>query len=405
MKQLYSIITITLAVMLAVSLASCSSNSEVSTAEVRIQVEFPESYSEPYAENAEVTITSVERDESEILTTDESGFALFSNVIPGIYNIRTEIELSAEDSFELTGYAEEATLSVSESNINITSDVDSPIVLKLRDSVLGNFVIKEVYYTGSQRPEGGNYFNDQFHEIYNNSTEVLYADGLYIADVYGPSGQINPNTQPTPFQNDQDHVYLSSVWKVPGSGTDYPIQPGESFIIAQTAQDHRDNPDLNPNSPVNLGNADFETYNQRDDDRDVDNPNVTNMERVYFTGGFTWLVPVFGPGIVIFRVDDFNSLEQVPVPDAHAEFPPRIQLPNELVIDAFEALQNSQSGDYKRIPLDIDYGFVSASGTYTSESARRVTERIIDGRRILRNTRNTAEDFEIITTPTPRSFD
>lgn len=391
--------------MLAFSLTSCDSNSDINTAEVRLQVEYPDLYAETYAENAEVTITSVERDESESATTDENGFAVFSDVIPGNYNIRAEIELSADEALELTGNAEEVSLSVSESNVNLISGANETMPLKLRGSAVGDFVIKEVYYTGSQRPEGGNYFNDQFHEIYNNSTEVLYADGLYIADVFGPAGQINPNTEPTPFQDDQDHVYLNSVWKVPGSGTDYPIEPGESFIIAQTAQDHRDNPDLNPNSPVNLGDADFETYNQRDDDRDVDNPNVTNMERVYFTGGFTWLVPVFGPGLVIFRVDDFDSLEQVAVPDAHSEFPPRIQLPNELVIDAFEALQNSQSGDYKRIPLDIDSGFVSASGTYTSESARRVTERIIDGRRILRNTGNTSEDFEIIATPTPRSFD
>jgi hypothetical protein len=405
MKQLYSILTFIAVMLIAFTFTSCDSNSGIDSAEVRLQIEYPDLYAESYARNAEVTVVSVERDESESTTTDENGFAVFSDVIPGTYNIRAEINLSAEEALELTGTAEEVSLSVSENGINIVSGENEIQTLKLRGSAVGNFVIKEVYYTGSEREGGGNYFNDQFHEIYNNSTEVLYADGLYIADVYGTAGQINPDSEPTPFQSDQDHVYLNSVWRVPGSGTDYPIEPGESFIIAQTAQDHRDNPDLNPNSPVNLGDADFETYNQRDDDRDVDNPNVTNMERVYFTGGFTWLVPVFGPGIVIFRVDDFDSLEQVPVPDAHADFPPRIQLPNELVIDTFEALQNSQSGDFKRIPLALDSGFVSASGTYTAESARRITERVIDGRRVLRNTGDSGEDFEIISTPTPRSFD
>ncbi len=384
---------------------ACDSDSGISNIDLRFQVLFPDEFSESFAPEAVVTLTSVERGDEQNLTSDENGLVLFEGLIPGRYDVRAEVTLSAEEMLTLAGYAEEATLSTSLSNQNFTTEPDSPVELALRASALGNFVIKEVYYTGSKNPAGGNYFNDQFHEIFNNSNEVLYADGLYIADIFGPSGQINPNTQPTPFQADQDHVYLNSVWRVPGSGTDHPIQPGESFIIAQTAQDHRNNPDLNPNSPVNLGDADFETYNQRDDDRDIDNPNVTNMERIYFTGGFTWLVPVFGPAIVIFRVDDFDALEQVPIPDFPPQIPPRIKLPIDQVIDAFEALQNPQSGDFKRIPLALDAGFVSASGTYTSESARRKTDRIVDGRRILRNTGNTTEDFEIITPPTPGSFD
>ncbi len=384
---------------------ACDSDSGISNIDLRFQVLFPDEFSESLAPGAVVTLTSIERGDEQNLTSDENGLVLFEGLIPGRYDARAEITLSAEEMLTLAGYAEEVTLSTSLSNQNFTTEPDSPVELALRTSALGNFVIKEVYYTGSRLPDGGNFFNDQFHEIFNNSNEVLYADGLYIADIYGPAGQINPTTEPTPFQWDQEHIYLNSIWRVPGSGTDHPIQPGESFIIAQTAQDHRDNPDLNPNSPVNLGDADFETYNQRDDDRDIDNPNVTNMERIYFTGGFTWLVPVFGPAIVIFRVDDIDALEQVPIPDFPPEFPPRIKLPIDHVIDAFEALQNPQSGDFKRIPLDLDAGFVSASGTYTSESARRKTDRIVDGRRILRNTNNTSEDFEIITPPTPRSFE
>ncbi|AXJ01082.1 Protein of unknown function (DUF4876) [Cyclonatronum proteinivorum] len=405
MKKLSAGLVLLIAAFAGFFVTSCDTNSGVSSIEVRFQVAFPEFYAEPFAENAEVSLTSIERNETTVQTTDENGFTVFGNLIPGRYDIRAELSLTADQAFDLTGTAEEITLSVSLNNENLIESNVDPILLQLRGSVLGNFVFKEVYYTGSKTPAGGNYFNDQFHEIFNNSTEVLFADGLYIADVFGPAGQINPTTQPTPFQFDQDHVYLNSVWRVPGSGTDHPIQPGGSFIIAQTAQDHRDNPDLNPNSPVNLGDADFETYNQRDDDRDIDNPNVLNMERIYFTGGFTWLVPVFGPALVIFRVDDFDALELVPVPDASPAFPPRVKLPIELVIDSFEALQNPQSGDFKRLPLQLNPGFVSASGTYTAESARRLTDRIIDGRRILRNTGDTGEDFEIIPTPTPRSFD
>ncbi|MCH8494465.1 MAG: DUF4876 domain-containing protein [Balneolales bacterium] len=390
--------------LFAIVLWSCNSD-KANRLDLTFQTFFPDTYAESFAPGTQVTLTSTTDQFTQDATSDENGLVQFTDVVPGTYTINASLSLTANQAFELTGNAEDVTLSAQLLNQNLLNETDAAIPIRLRGAVVGNFVFKEVYYTGSKTPTGGNYFWDQFHEIYNNATDTLYADGLYIADVYGASGQINPNTTPTPFQDDQQHVYLNSVWRIPGSGTDYPIAPGESILIAQTGLNHQSDPNGNPGSPVNLGNADFETYNQRDDDRDIDNPNVTNMERVYFTGGFTWLVPVFGPAVVIFRTDDFDALEHVAVPDASPTFPPRIKLPVDLVIDAFEALRSETDGSFKRIPASLDAGFIHASGTYTNESARRVTERMIDGRRILRNTNNTGNDFEIIATPTPRSFD
>jgi hypothetical protein len=128
------------------------------------------------------------------------------------------------------------------------------------------------------------------------------------------------------------------------------------------------------------------------------------MDRVYFTGGFYWLVPVFGPGIVIFRASDFDSLEKVAIPGASASTPPRIKIPNALVIDAFEGLQNGGSGAYKRIPAALDAGFVFASGTYTGEGFRRKVARTIGTRRVLQDTNNSSNDFELVKPPVPRGF-
>jgi hypothetical protein len=111
---------------------------------------------------------------------------------------------------------------------------------------------------------------------------------------------------------------------------------------------------------------------------------------------------VFGPAVVIFRAPTFESLEQVPIPNS--TLPPRIRVPNERIIDGFEALQNGASGSYKRLTAAVDAGFVFASGTYTSQSARRRTAAVINGRRVLQDTNNSGNDFEIITPPTPRAF-
>jgi hypothetical protein len=152
------------------------------------------------------------------------------------------------------------------------------------------------------------------------------------------AGEINPGQEPSPFQGDTEHVYLNSVWRFPGSGEEHPVEPGGSLIIAQDGTNHQ------PDSVLDL-------------------------------------------------------LEQVEIPGA-PELGLRIKLPNELVIDAFEALMDAGSGGYKRVPEALDRGFVSASGTYTGESARR--RRSSDEHPRWQDTGDSGEDFEILPAPTPR---
>jgi hypothetical protein len=154
-----------------------------------------------------------------------------------------------------------------------------------------------------------------------------------------------------------------------------------------------------------LSRADWETFNQRDDNRDIDFPNVPNLERLYFTGGFDWLLPVFGPGVVIFRTSDFAALERTPIPGAAATIQPRIKVPRALVIDAVEALRDASSADFKRIAPSMDAGFTFANGTYTSESVRRRVQSTVSGRAVLQDGNNSSMDFQLLSRPTPRRTD
>jgi hypothetical protein len=384
-------------------LAGCSDGSnEVQTFAVDVQVTLPETYGQTAAANARVLLTSTERNVTDTAVADAQGVARFPRVLPGTYVIASSLALDPERAFALTGQRTALTLNALDPARTILSAPPSPFVQRLSGSRLGDLVIKEVYYPASRTPSGGTYFSDQFVEIYNNATDTVFADGLLIADAYGPAGQINPTTVPTPLQSQTGSVFVSSIWQVPGTGRQYPLAPGQSLLIAQDGIDHRNDPNGNPASPVNLANADFETFNLRPDGRDLDSPAVPNLTRIVHRGGFDWLLAVFGPGVVIFRSTNVAALDSTLVPGTTATWVTRV--PNEIVIDAFEALQNGNSGAYKRVPAALDAGYVFSSGTYTSESARRRLATTIGTRRVLRDSNNSSADFEIITRPTPRSF-
>ncbi|QCR21625.1 DUF4876 domain-containing protein [Pontibacter sp. SGAir0037] len=401
MKKAASILMLLLAV---VAFWSCEKKDDaIPTVTVQVSVTNPDNYSQSVATNTKVTLTGSDNGEVKTITigdATQNGVAIFTDVIPGTYTVAATRSLSPEEAYTLTGARQKTELNASQTGVMVVpQNPISEVELQLGSSIISALVFKEVYYTGSRTPSGGTYFSDQFVEIYNNSDEVIYLDNLCIADIYGVSGQINTNSEPTPFKSDRNHVYASSVWRIPGTGTQRPLQPGQSIIIAQDGINHKE---ANATSPVDLSNAEWETYNERPDGRDADAPNVPNLERLYFTGGFDWNVPVFGPALVIFKIEDFNSLEKVAIPGSSTS--ERIKIPNSLILDAFEGLQNAESGNFKRIPTALDAGFVYASDTYTMENFRRKTSNTVNGRRVLQNTNNTANDFEKLAKPTPKGF-
>lgn len=385
--------------LLVAGLAACSDDpTQVQTVDVRVQVEYPASYIQTSAADAQVILRSQETSQADTLMSDGGGEVTFENVVPGTYVISANRSLSAAESLQFTGIEEAVELNALVSSQSISSNGGAQVfTLTLQGSAVGSWVISEMYYTGS--PDF--YFFDQFFRITNNSTDTLYAGGLMLANIHGVSGQINPSSEPTPFQDDQDHVYAAAIWQIPGGAEDHPVAPGGSLVIAQQGINHRSDPDGNPNSPVDLGDADFEMYVDVPDSRDLDSPTVPNMEMVHRRFGFYALVTVFGPAIVLAEGDP-ESFEAVQIPGDSPTSPPVIRIPVENVLDGVEALQNGNSGSFKRIPASIDAGFVFTSGNYTAEAVRRRVQVETSDRIVYRDTNNSTSDFEVVDDPTPR---
>ena len=208
--------------------------------------------------------------------------------------------------------------------------------------------------------------------------------GLIIGDAPGLAGAINTgNTPGGPYVNDPDYVYLSSAWRIPGAPEDVLLQPGESIVIAQDASTH------SPYSPVNLFDADYETYVD-EYGQDTDDVIVPNLESLWYGAGYDWLVTVFGPTIIVLSMDG-EELEPV----AGAAGP--VRAPVSAVVDTMEALMDADSGAYKRLHATVDSGFVHVSGTYTGESVRRLR----DSNGALIDTNDSGADFEVSSSPDP----
>lgn len=149
---------------------------------------------------------------SVIETTTENGIATATDIIPGVYTI------SVSASQNQGGFT--YTIAGSESNVSLITD-GAEVVVRVDAVKEAALVFKEIYYTGVK----DYYFRDQFYEIYNNSTDVVYADGLCIAEtIY--SNYNKAIIYEWPIENADQYVFAKSIWQIPGDGFKYPIKPG-----------------------------------------------------------------------------------------------------------------------------------------------------------------------------------
>lgn len=322
-------------------------------------------------------------------TMSPNGSVEVGNIIPGIYTVTVSAEMNA-NSF---------TYNYSGNVVNTDIVVDKKqITVDIAASKSGALIMKEIYYCGSKTPTGGYYFRDQFYEIYNNSEAVQNVRGLCIAI-------INPNTATAnlpvwPGADAANYVYATTIWQVP-KDKDYLLNPGESIIIAQMADDHRKS-NLNPTCPVNLLSAEFETL-VNTTSLISDNPAI-NMKMAFWPSPTPqWLTTVFGGAFVIYKpTQDIDpNLYVSPVGRTDKNY----KISIEEVIDAVELVGNANQVQLKRMPAVLDAGATTVGGTYLAKSvARKIKTTLADGRVIYYDTNNSSNDFAVMDTPEIRRY-
>lgn len=389
--------------VLAITFSCSDDDSEIlNLGNLEVQLELAEGLGDISLENVPVLITHTVDNSTAELITDASGLVSFTDIAVGTYSI---IITSSIDDLTLSGTANDVLVAQQET----TSET---VVVNATNSD-GGLVLKEIYTAGSGYIT---LFKDSFVEIFNNSSETLYADGMYIANVFGSSG----STGDVPVSTDLDiseNIYTDVMSQIPGAGTDYPIEPGKSIVIALNAINFQEG-SSNPDGELDNTDATLEHYSidwleaqgiTGNTYFDLDNPSVPNMTPIYMfenTNFFRLSVATAtvalisseasfsDSGIVDYTATGSTSTYKV------------MSIPVDMVIDGVDILNNSSAAEFKRMPSDIDAGFtyVNPDGaiTYTGLSSRRkidedATSRF--GRTILMDTNNSTVDFESIDFP------
>ena len=342
-------------------------------------------------------ISSTSGRETIVLTTGGTGI---------ISVILTEGTYNGSCSFTVKVGADEYLFNGIMSNVLLNKDSNVPMPLVLSKNT-GGFVFKEIYYAGSRTPDAKPYYADQFHEIYNNSNDTLYADGLCIAFLDQVAAK--PNVWVNADGSMMDKLPCTNQsWIIPGTGKEHPVLPGRSIVIAEDGIDHKTDPNGNPLSPVNLGKADWESY-MAAPGKDTDSPGVPNLVMTYTTntGIQDWVTSVDGSAVILYRLP--VPWEQFVADPANLKTRPGIisatqylMIPKSYVIDAVEVVQADETKRYKRLPIELDAGYTYLdAGSYSSKSIRRKAKLIVDGRVIYKDTNNSTVDFLHDLDPTP----
>jgi hypothetical protein len=383
MKKCFSIL------VLAALLAACDEPAKVAPVSVTVSVSLPEVIDEFKPEQYTVEFTNV-GEQSVVELTANIGESVTLSVLPGIYTIAAKAEKkSGQDDFLYTGSVVNEEIMVD----GTTYTIDLQVVLQ------SALIFKELYYTGGKTATDGNYFRDQFYELYNNSSSTLYLDGLLFGTLFPNVATANMPTWD--MANPDDHVVFQWVWQIPGNGSDYPLQPGESVVISQWATNHTVE-SLNPLS-LNLSTSEFEgfvTINSI-----ITDEQAINLKLIYRTSSMAsmpqWLSSVFGCAYVVSSPDGIDLTANALVTQV-GNATQGLPVPISSVIDAVELVDNAEKVLLKRVPKILDAGASFIGSTYAGKSVSRRIKETRDGQVIYQDTNNSTSDFEIQNKPTIR---
>lgn len=420
---------------------------ELGTITLEVHVAFDKSYGYPASATTRgymVELHNLLNNEIDSVAVGTDGIARFDFVSNGKYNIQVAREFSPKAYEEVFGDRVEDPVTFNAAEIGVKLRSVSPVQqvhLKLRKATPGEWVIKQLYYAGSDLYNAAA-LRDNFFEIYNNSDKVLYADSLCMMFVYGrmsttyraadkllETGQFDwtkaVGTEPPTANANEDYLYAQAIYMFPGTGKTYPVQPGQSLVVARSAINHKapftnkagktyqvNRPDLT----VDLSQADFEVITtpyleegEYESLIDIPTPGKTSLIVLQKFAKTMMMDNIGRIGYALFKTnEDIKSWPKyAEVKETTIEGKTLYtRVPKKYIIDAVETQPNTEDRRLpKKLSSELDAGFTFVPlGSYSSQAVIRKVKEVRNGRRILQDTNNSTNDFEVIRPAVPGGF-
>ncbi|MDR2042502.1 MAG: DUF4876 domain-containing protein [Tannerella sp.] len=311
---------------------------------------------------------------------------------------------TAEVTYRKGLYLSKTLLQGLKESIPVTGDAD--LTFTLNTSIVESkedFIIEEIFFTGTLRATGTQYYGDSFVKLYNNTDRVLYADGIALLE----SKFLSVSTYDYTPDIREDTFTVHAVYVVPGNGLEHPVQPGESFLICDNGMDHRQ---ANPNS-FDLSHADFEWYDKSNSPSTMDIDSKTpNLDKYYCYTATIWVLHNRGfrsyaiarmeADSATFLKDYFYTYKYV-MHLPQGDFPmsqSAYKIPNSWIVDGVNCSVEPERV-WNVLPPSIDAGWThcglmdSDKTRYFKSVRRKMLYLREDGRRLLKDTNNSSEDF------------
>lgn len=398
MKKFLQYATMLMATVAVTSFVACSSDDDDEVKSYPLTITFtPEGVSASNIGDVKVIVKGTTKSDTlKLASLAEQKLTLTQ----GTYNITVSGKVKDEATAYVQGTATAELYAEKSVEVKLSKYNQSPLVFKT------------IYNVGTVT----GYVLDCYVEIVNNSDEVQYLDGVMLADPLANQKAKNAWQEAFPDTYHEGGALNGIVIAFPGSGTDYPLQPGQSVTVADQAMNHKlaygsdESKKDNYAKAPDLSNANFEKFY---DNGDVDNPAVPNMVTVLRRSASAqkmWAFGVAGRAYMLIKlpagttpqqyVADENNFTTYPASTATTLY---LKIPSKYVLDAVDVYQSTvdPADHYPFFAATDDATGIPGGAMYSSQPVRRKISRTENGRAYYQDTNNSAADFYVSTNNTP----
>lgn len=385
---------------------ACSSDRDFSEQQTTLKLELKVPENIKVKEYKQLTVSFKELNTGFSTSKELKNTNTLQVVLPaGTYNVTVEGTISYTDD---SGVAE-TKIGGLQSGLVVNGNELSKSINIAPKSTNNDLILEEIFFTGSKTPEGQFYFGDQYFKITNNTDQVLYADGMLLIQssfMTNEKQDYKPNFM-------ESFLTARAIIKIPGTGNTYPVQPGESIVIAEDAINHKE---FNPLS-IDLTKANFQIFKGGDD---IDNPQVPKMINVNYKytdndmdngnkmvihtqGYYAYALARMPKGMTddaLISQNTYKYTYNLTVGgDTYPMDDTGIKIPNEWITDAVNlSVKDSFQWIVTSPALDMGWTSVAAfdgdQNRFGKSVRRKILGKSANGKNIYKDTNNSTVDFD-----------